>query len=75
MPAGPTPSACEWHDQLLLAQPINVQVLVTFKSEAPLEGLLLKAKDKTDLQAAQEMQQAKAELFELFNKPRRKSQA
>jgi len=31
---------------------------------------LATAKEKTDLQAAQEMQKAKAELFELFNKPK-----
>jgi len=49
--------------------------LVTFKSEVSIEVLLLKAKEKTDLQAAQEMQKAKAELFELFNKPRPKTQA
>jgi hypothetical protein len=30
------------------------------------------AKEKTDLCAAQEMQKAKADLFELFNKPKRK---
>jgi hypothetical protein len=29
---------------------------------------------QTDLQAAQEMQKAKADLFELFNKPKRKLQ-
>jgi hypothetical protein len=49
--------------------------LITFKSEVSLEALLLKAKEKTDLQAAQEMQKAKTELFELFNRPRPKSQA
>ena len=49
--------------------------LVTFKSEVSLGVLLLKAKEKTDLQAAQEMQKAKAELFALFNKPRPKNQA
>jgi len=40
-----------------------------------LEDLLAKAGEKTDLQAAQEMQKAKAELFELFNKPKLKQQA
>ena len=40
-----------------------------------LEDLLAQASEKTDLQAAREMQQAKAELFELFNKPKRKQQA
>jgi len=49
--------------------------LVTFKSAATLNSLLGKAKERTDLQAAQEMQKAKAELFALFNKPGRKSQA
>ena len=37
--------------------------------------LLAKAKEKTDLQAAQEMQKAKTDLFELFNIPKRKQQA
>ncbi len=49
--------------------------LVTFKKGTTLEDLLAKAKEKTDLQAAQEMQKAKADLFELFNKPKRKQQA
>jgi hypothetical protein len=48
--------------------------LVTFKSAATLDSLLGKAKEKTDLQAAQEMQKAKADLFAPFNKPGRKSQ-
>lgn len=47
--------------------------LVAFKSATTLDGLLLKAKEKTDLQAAQEMQKAKADLFALFNRPARKS--
>ena len=49
--------------------------LVTFKAGITLEDLLARAKDKTDLQAALEMQKAKADLFELFNKPKRKLQA
>ena len=49
--------------------------LVTFKANIKLEDLLAQAKEKTDLQAAQEMQKAKADLFELFNKPKRKLQA
>ena len=48
--------------------------LVTFKSVITLDCLLRKAQEKTDLQAAQEMQKAKADLFELFNKSGRKSQ-
>ncbi len=49
--------------------------LVTFKAGIQLQDLLAKARGKTDLAAAQEMQKAKAALFELFNKPRRKQQA
>ena len=37
--------------------------LVTFKAGIQLEDLLAKARQKTDLEAAQEMQKAKAELF------------
>ena len=48
--------------------------LVTFKSATELQSLLARAKEQTDLQAAQEMQKAKAALFEMFNKPGRKSQ-
>ena len=46
--------------------------LVNFKSATTLQSLLDQAKEKTDLQAAQEMQKAKAELFALFNKSARK---
>jgi len=53
---------------------LNKTGLVTFKSATTLEGLLLRAGENTDLQAAQEMQKAKADLFEMFNKPGRKSQ-
>ncbi len=49
--------------------------LVTFKAGITLEDLLAQASEKTDLQAAQEMRKAKAELFALFNKPKRKQQA
>lgn len=54
---------------------LNEKSLVTFKAGITLENLLAQASEKTDLQAAQEMQQAKAALFELFNKHRRKQQA
>ena len=43
--------------------------LVLFKSASTLQCLLRKAPEKTDLQAAQEMQKTKADLFELFHKP------
>jgi hypothetical protein len=49
--------------------------LVTLKAGIALEDLLALAKEKSDLQAAQEMQKAKADLFELFNKPKRTLQA
>ncbi|MEO6321690.1 MAG: hypothetical protein ABIR56_13480, partial [Polaromonas sp.] len=49
--------------------------LVTFKAGVKLQDLLTQAMQKTDLQAAKEMQKAKADLFELFNKPKRKLQA
>ena len=54
---------------------LNEKDLVKFKAGITLEGLLAQASEKTDLQAAQEMQKAKAELFELFNKPKLKQQA
>ena len=54
---------------------LNEEGLVSFKAGIAIEGLLAQAHEKTDLQAAQEMRQAKAELFELFNKPKRKQQA
>jgi hypothetical protein len=47
--------------------------LVSFKSTTMLHSLLEKAREKTDLEAAREMQKAKADLFALFNKPGRKS--
>jgi hypothetical protein len=45
---------------------------VSFKSATMLNSLLGKAKARTDLEAAQEMQKAKADLFALFNRPGRK---
>uniref|UniRef100_UPI00356AAEFE integrase n=1 Tax=Polaromonas sp. TaxID=1869339 RepID=UPI00356AAEFE len=54
---------------------LNEKGLVKFKVGITLEDLLAQASDKTDLQAAREMQQAKADLFALFNKPKRKQQA
>ena len=54
---------------------LNEKGLVTFKAGITLEDLLAKAKGQTDLQAAQEMQKAKADLFDLFDKPKRKQQA
>ena len=54
-----TPLAC-------LAQ-LNQKKLVTFKSGITLKALQAQAMEKTDLQAAQEMQQAKAALFAQIN--------
>jgi hypothetical protein len=54
---------------------LNEKGLVKFKAGITLEDLRAQASEKTDLQAAQEMQKAKAELFELFNKHRCKRQA
>lgn len=54
---------------------LNKTGMVAFKSVTTLDSLLDKAKEKTDLQAAQEMQKAKADLFAMFNKPGRKSAA
>ncbi len=54
---------------------LNEKGLVTFKEGKTLQALQAQAREKTDLAAAQEMQRAKAELFELFNKPKRKQQA
>jgi transposase InsO family protein len=51
---------------------LDKTALVTFKSATMLDSLLGKAKEKTDLQAAREMQKAKADLFALFNTPGRK---
>ena len=49
--------------------------LVTFKAGTTLDDLLTKARHKTDLQAAQDMQKAKSALFELINTPKRKQRA
>jgi len=54
---------------------LSEEGLVTFKTGITLEDLLAWAKEKTDLQAARQMQKAKADLFEMFNKPKRKLQA
>ena len=54
---------------------LNEKGLVKFKAGITLANLLTQANEKTDLQAAQEMQQAKADLFALFNKTKRKQQA
>ena len=49
--------------------------LVSFKSTTMLQSLLDKGREKTDLQAAREMQRAKADLFALFNRPGRQNPA
>ena len=54
---------------------LNKAGLVTFKSATTLDSLLVKAKGRTDLQAAQEMQKAKADLFALFNTPAQRLEA
>jgi hypothetical protein len=54
---------------------LNEAGLVSFKSATTLDSLLGKATERTDLQAAKEMQKAKADLFAMFNKPGRKSLA
>ena len=46
----------------------NLRGLVKFKTESMLVDLLAQAKQQTDLAAAQEMQQAKSELFASFAK-------
>jgi len=62
-----TPLAC-------LAQ-LNQKKLVTFKSGITLKALQAQAMEKTDLQAAQEMQQAKAALFAQINNTTTKKRA
>ena len=49
--------------------------LVTFKKGITLKALEAQARERTDLQAAQEMQTAKAALFAMFNKPEVKKRA
>jgi len=53
---------------------LNEKGLVTFNTRITLQYLLTQAMQKTDLLAAHEMQKAKADLFKLFNKPKRKLQ-
>ena len=52
---------------------LNTLGLVKFKTETMLVKLLAQVKQKTDLAAAQEMQQANHELFASFAKPRRRA--
>lgn len=49
--------------------------LVRFKKGITLKALQAQAREETDLQAAQEMQAAKAALFVMFNKPEVKKRA
>lgn len=57
-----------------LAQ-LSTKRLVTFKKGITLKALEAQARSKTDLQAAQEIQAAKAALFASFNKPQGKKRA
>ena len=57
-----------------LAQ-LSKKRLVTFKKGITLKALEAQARSKTDLQAAQEMQAAKAALFASFNKPQARKRA
>jgi 16S rRNA U516 pseudouridylate synthase RsuA-like enzyme len=57
-----------------LAQ-LSEKNLVKFKKGITLKDLQAQAKQKTDLQAALEMQAAKAALFASFNKPEIKKRA
>jgi hypothetical protein len=52
---------------------LNEQGLAKFKTESMLADLLAQAKQQTDLAAAQEMQQAKAELFASFRVPKKRA--
>ena len=49
---------------------LSAKGLVKFKKGVTLQALQAQAKVQTDLAAAQQMQQAKADLFDLFNKTR-----
>jgi hypothetical protein len=49
---------------------LSADGLVKFKKGVTLQALQIQAKAQTDLAAAQQMQHAKADLFELFNKTR-----
>ena len=59
---------------ILLSIAVAVKV-ATAQPAAALDSLLVKAKGRTDLQAAQEMQKAKADLFALFNTPAQRREA
>ena len=52
---------------------LNASGLVKFKTETKLAELLDQAKQQTDLAAAQEMQQAKSNLFASFTKPKQQA--
>ncbi len=54
---------------------LDARGLVKFKKGVTLQALQTQAKAQTDLAAAQQMQNAKADLFELFNKKRGPRQA
>ena len=54
---------------------LSCKGLVEFKKGVTLKALQVEAKAQTDLAAAQQMQRAKADLFELFNKHRPRRQA
>ena len=62
-----TPLAC--------LEMLSCKGLVEFKKSVTLKALQAEAKAQTDLAAAQQMQRAKADLLELFNKPRPRRQA
>lgn len=51
---------------------LSKQKLVRFKAGIKLQGLQAQAGAQTDLAAAQAMQQAKADLFAQFNRPKTK---
>ena len=61
-----TPLAC--------LEKLSANGLVKFKKGVTLQALQTQAKAQTDLAAAQQMQKAKADLFELFNKTRARHQ-
>jgi hypothetical protein len=52
---------------------LNKLGMVQFKTETMLADLLVRAKQQTDLAAAQEMQQAKHALFASFEKQKRRA--
>ena len=55
-------------------QKLSADGLVKFKKGVTLQALQTQAKAQTDLAAAQQMQKAKADLFDLFNKSRARGQ-